>query len=137
MVRVTSKNEIIQGEVRKDGSIIGERSDIAKSIIFDVNEKYRDKIEFKFNCTCECVDFERQIVKFKNERNEMIEEAFDLLIGSDGINSRVRAELQKHDKNFNLEKKPSERLYCTVRDLGPIHDDDEISKFLNPGQINK
>lgn len=133
MYNVQANGDIIRNFVKGEKSILGERYDIAKLIISDITKKYKDKVEFNFNCICESVNFDEQIVRFKNEKNETIEETYDLLIGSDGIGSKVREALQKYDKDFTSEKRFTAQHYCPVKGIGPANKDDDILNIIKPG----
>jgi kynurenine 3-monooxygenase len=61
-------------------------------------------VEMHFNCKCVEVDFDRNVAHFENtETGEQIEEHADLIFGTDGAFSQVRADMQK-TKRFNYQQ---------------------------------
>lgn len=46
-----------------------------------------------------------RIAKFGDEKGEVVECKYDLLVGADGVNSRVRSELEKNIPDFKVEQR--------------------------------
>ncbi|MCZ4408554.1 NAD(P)/FAD-dependent oxidoreductase [Cryomorphaceae bacterium 1068] len=89
-------------------------------VLLDAAESY-DGVEMRFNCKCTGVDFEKSIAYFQDYKTgEEFEEKADLIFGTDGAFSAVRADMQKTQR-FNYQQEFIPHGYREL--LLPANDD--------------
>lgn len=109
----------------EERSVCFTRAALAQMLIDQAREKYPDSIRFHFNHDCKGVDVANKVVKFEqrhtnamaNECQSLVEIPYDLLIGADGVNSMVRASLQKALPDFCVDIVDSGREYKSFHSL--------------------
>jgi len=73
------------------------------SVLLNAAEAY-EGVEMRFNCKCTGVDFDKSIAHFQDSHSgEEFEEKADLIFGTDGAFSAVRADMQKTQR-FNYQQ---------------------------------
>lgn len=96
------------------GSVAVNRAVLAATIVREAKEKYGDSIRFHFNKSLSSVNFNTQTAVFERFEGEdvcpyledgelLYEEArYDLLVGADGVRSRVRNAIAEESAEFNV-----------------------------------
>ena len=78
------------------------RGDINRTLM-EAAEAYPN-VELRFQVACTGLDKERAVVRFREEAGKReLEEQFDLVVGADGVSSRVRQYMQRGER-ANFEK---------------------------------
>lgn len=60
---------------------------------------------------------EEKTAHFRRKDNSTIHEAYDILVGADGMRSRVRSSLEASDPSFKVQANPLCLRYKSIRDL--------------------
>ena len=77
-------------------------------------------ITFVANTAIIGLDLPKRVLTFCDASGNHHQEQFDLLLGTDGINSFVRAAMQQGDKHMEVDRVPNLRLYSSFRNLPPM-----------------
>ncbi len=101
------------------GSIAVDRGVLAATIVREAKEKYGDSIRFHFNKSLYGVNFNTQTAVFERfeveDGESLYEEArYDLLVGADGVRSRVRNAIAEESAEFNVTQVVDGMKYKTI-----------------------
>ncbi|KAK9794596.1 hypothetical protein WJX73_002898 [Symbiochloris irregularis] len=80
--------------------VLVERMELVRHLIDRANKLCGGTITWHWEYACEAVDVQQQRVTFSGPDGSKISTAFDLLLGADGVNSRVRSALEKQVPEF-------------------------------------
>ncbi|KAK9792051.1 hypothetical protein WJX73_007017 [Symbiochloris irregularis] len=77
-----------------------ERMELVRHLIDEAHKLCGDKITWHWQHACEEVDLQHRRVTFSNPAGKKVSAAYDLLLGADGVNSRVRGELERQVPDY-------------------------------------
>ena len=98
--------------------------------------KHPNRVKFKFGHTCSGADLHAKSVTFKQQDSgELSKQRFDLLIGADGQNSRVRDLLEDQVPGFTVDRASSGRAFQPFVDL-PATDKLEPPEWRQAEQLS-
>ncbi len=117
------------------GSIAVDRGVLAATIVREAKEKYGDSIRFHFNKSLYGVNFNTQTAVFERfeveDGESLYEEArYDLLVGADGVRSRVRNAIAEESAEFNVTQVVDGMKYKTIM-LPKLADSHEWSRAFH------
>ncbi|KAK9841616.1 hypothetical protein WJX74_008736 [Apatococcus lobatus] len=112
------------------------RLQLGLQLIAAAQEAYPGQIRYHFDQQLEAVDFEEQQARFSSTHGQQAgRHSYDLLIGADGANSRVRELLQAADtRNQSSVMVRAKSTYKTFHDLPPLP---EGSSFVDGYEQHK
>ena len=94
-VNINAKGKKRASKSQQETAVGFERRQLAQLLRDQAAERHPDRIRFEFDRTCAGGNLEGGVVTFRRGEGErLVEERFDLLVGADGQNSRVRALLE-------------------------------------------
>ncbi|GMH45840.1 hypothetical protein BSKO_13803 [Bryopsis sp. KO-2023] len=141
--RISETGEIMPGySGAGKRQFLAERHAVAESILKTGFSKYLPNLKFIFDSKCEDVDVASRVVRFSNLDGKTSEFSYDLLIGADGINSRVREALQSAG-HLKFSQRASKGRYVSIRNLPPPKEapkellDDIVVGNLVSGQLKQ
>ncbi|GMH36276.1 hypothetical protein BSKO_04144 [Bryopsis sp. KO-2023] len=108
--------------------ILMERHAIASSILKMGMALGLPNLEYNFDMDYQGVDLSSKTAKFLTPEGETEEVGYDLLVGADGINSKIRDSLQASG-HLNFTQRTTPRTNISVRSL-PLPKDASSRKFL-------
>ncbi|KAL6759374.1 monooxygenase [Haematococcus lacustris] len=91
-VRHDSKGKVSVS--KEEGNITFSRTDLAQFLVDQARARYPDSIHYNFQATATQFDIPGRKVTFMTEDGQTVQRSYDLLVGTDGVGSRVRAALQ-------------------------------------------
>ena len=83
----------------------GSRGDIMRTLMALVEEKYRDCIEFEFDCQVNTIDVHTGTLNYTSCTGETMTRQFDLIVGADGAGSVVRNAMLEQVPGFKVQTK--------------------------------
>ncbi|CAM9713069.1 unnamed protein product [Sphacelaria rigidula] len=85
------------------------RGDLAMALLNKARQSPRVKVHF--GCTFSTMDVRKRVATFEREDGQALESSFDMLVGADGVNSRVRRALQDHAAGFTVREQEDEKAF--------------------------
>ncbi|KAK9830441.1 hypothetical protein WJX72_011767 [[Myrmecia] bisecta] len=86
-----------------DSKVLVERMELVRHIVDEARRISPHRIKFIWEHNCQAVDMEQRTATFECPDGSSVDASFDVLIGADGVNSKVRQELQRQVPDFGVE----------------------------------
>ncbi|CAN0208273.1 unnamed protein product [Ectocarpus sp. 6 AP-2014] len=88
------------------------RGDFAKALLNKASKV--PNVNVHFGCTFSKVDMEQRVATFERGNGDVVESEYDMLIGADGVNSRVRKELEENVPDFTVRHREDPMAFKTI-----------------------
>ncbi|GMH43088.1 hypothetical protein BSKO_11010 [Bryopsis sp. KO-2023] len=134
--RIMENGEILHVSGVPKRQFLNERHVVAESILKLGMSPALPNLEFIFDSECMNIDIDSKVVKFSTLDGETVNDFhYDLLVGADGVNSRVREALQSSG-HLEFTQRKAAKQYLSVRDLPfPKEAPSEFSDRLQVGSF--
>ncbi|CAM9610002.1 unnamed protein product [Scytosiphon promiscuus] len=112
-VRHNAKKKVGGGPAVGTKSIC--RGDLAKALLNKADRS--PNINVHFDCSFSTMDVNKGVATYERGNGETFESAFDMLVGADGVNSRVREALQDHSPGFTVREREVMGMFHDTRSI--------------------
>ncbi|CAN0145885.1 unnamed protein product [Scytosiphon promiscuus] len=89
------------------------RGDLAGALL--TKARGSPNVNVHFGCMFSTMDTQKRVAKFERGDGNVLETSFDMLVGADGVNSRVRQALQDHKPGFTVREREGPKAFKTIR----------------------
>ncbi|CAM9788399.1 unnamed protein product [Scytosiphon promiscuus] len=88
------------------------RGHLAKALLAKASKT--PHVNVQFDCAFTGMDMERRVAAFERQNGQVVERAYDMLVGADGVNSRVRGALEKQVPDFTVRQREDFMAFKTI-----------------------
>eukprot|EP00752_Nemacystus_decipiens_P010969 g9749.t1 len=89
------------------------RGDLAKTLLNKASRM--PNVNVHYGCSFSNVDMGKRVATFKRASGDTVEREYDMLVGADGVNSRVRKALEENVPDFTVRQQEDDMDFKTIK----------------------